>query len=92
MEIRNHITEITSNRLQLNVAKYALMLIGSRQKLRDHKVSTLIGGRPLPQVTSMKYLGVIIDQHLTWQYHIEYILKKIRFKLYGLHRLKPLAT
>ena len=62
-----------SNRLQLNVAKSALMLIGSRQKLKDHNVSILIGGMPLPCVISTytKYLGVIIDQHLTWQCHIE---------------------
>ena len=78
-----------SKRLQLNVAKSTLMLIGSRQKLKDHNVSILIGGRPLPRVISTKFLGVIIDQHLTWQCHIEYILKKIRTKLFGLHRLKP---
>ena len=51
-----------SNRLQLNVAKSALTLIGSHQKLKDHRVSILIVGRLLPQVTSAKYLGVIIDQ------------------------------
>ena len=41
-----------SNRFQLNMAKSALMLIGSHQKLKDHRVSILIVGRPLPQVTS----------------------------------------
>ena len=81
-----------SNRLQLNVAKSALMLIDSHQKLKDHNVSILIGGRPLPRVISTKYLGVIIDQHLTWQCHIEYILKKICTKLFGLCRLKPLPN
>ena len=69
-----------SNRLQLDVAKSALMLIGSCQKLKDHNVSILIGGRPLPRVISTKYLGVIIDQHLTWQCHI---FKKIRTKLFA---------
>ena len=52
-----------SSRLQLNVVKSALMLIGSRQKLKDHNVSILIGGRPLLRVISTKYLGVIINQH-----------------------------
>lgn len=51
----------------MNVAKSALMLIGSHQKLKDHNLPILIGGRPLPCVISTKYLGVIIDQHLTWQ-------------------------
>ena len=81
-----------SNRLQLNVSKSALMLIGSRQKVKGHGVSILIGDRILPQVKSTKYLGVVIDQHLTWQSHIEYILKKIRTKIYGLHRLKPIPA
>ena len=30
--------------------------------------------------------------HLTWQCHIDYILKKIRNKPYGLHRLKLLPN
>ena len=42
-----------SNRLYLNVAKSALMLIGSRQmNLKDHSVSISIGGRPLPRAVS----------------------------------------
>ena len=44
-----------SNQLQLNVAKSALMLIGSRQKLKDHNVCISIGGRPLPRVISTRY-------------------------------------
>ena len=61
------------------MAKSALMLIGSHQKLKNHNLPILIGGRALPcvistkylGVISTKYLGVIIDQHLTWQRHIE---------------------
>ena len=34
-----------SNRLQLSVSKSALMLIGSRQKLKGHSVSISIGGK-----------------------------------------------
>ena len=57
-------------------------------------MSILIGGRPLPCVISTKCLGVIIDQHLTWQCHIEYILnyKRICTKLFDLHHLKPLPN
>jgi len=32
----------------------------------------------LKQVDSLKFLGVTIDQHLTWKSHIQYICKKIR--------------
>ena len=68
------------------------MLIGSRQKVQSHKVSISIGGKDLMQVVSTKYLGVVIDQHLTWQNHINHILKSVWSKVYGLCRLKPLPT
>ena len=80
---------LQANRLQLNISKSVLMLIGSRQKLQSHKVSISIGGKHLMQVASTKYLGVVIDQHLTWQNHI---LKSVRSKVYGLCCLKPLPT
>lgn len=32
--------------------------------------------------TEIKYLGVIIDQNLRWDSHINYIIKKLRFILY----------
>ena len=83
---------LQANRLQLNISKSVLMLIGSRQKLQSHKVSISIGGKDLMQVASTKYLGVVIDQHLTWQNHINHILKSVRSKVYGLCRLKPLPT
>ena len=37
------------------------------------------------QVQSTKYLGVVIDQHLTWQCHIKCTYT-------GLYRLKPLSN
>ena len=39
----------------------------------------------------MRYLGVYIDQHLTWHQHVEYVLRRVRGKLYSINRLKPLT-
>ena len=41
---------------------------------------------------STQYLGVVIVQHLTWQSHIEYILKRVHTKLFVLYCLKPLLN
>jgi len=46
---------------------------------------------PLKQVSTVWYLGVYIDQHLTWHNHMEYVLRRVRGKLYSLNRLKPLT-
>ena len=50
----------------------------------------LLNGKTLTFVTTTRYLGVIIDQHLTWKAHVSYVLKKARYKLFALNRLKPL--
>ena len=53
-------------------------------------MSLFINGKALACVTSTCYLGVIVDEHLTWKLHINYVLKRIRCKLYALNRMKPL--
>ena len=64
------------------------MLVGSWQKLQNYTVSLSINGKVLACVTSTRYLGVIVDQHLTWKLHVNYVLKRIRCKLYALNRAR----
>ena len=42
--------------------------------------------RPLTQVTSLKYLGVIIDSKLTFKEHINYITEKCSKLIFALFR------
>jgi hypothetical protein len=37
----------------------------------------LIDTTEIPQVTSVKFLGIYVDQHITWKVHIEKIASKI---------------
>ena len=61
---------LISNKLTLNTAKTEFMLIGSRQKLSnlssppDRELS--IESVPLEEVTSVKSLGIFIDENLQW--------------------------
>ena len=45
----------------------------------------------LKQVSVTKYLGVYFDQHLTWDCHVNYVLKRVRRKLYMINCLRPIA-
>ena len=56
---------LLTDQLSLNVGKSHVMLIGSQQKLRDSDLYVSINGRRLSRVPSLKYLGVLIDEHLT---------------------------
>ena len=65
------------------------MLIGSRQKVGSKTLCLSLNGSVLKQVPSTKYLGVYIDQHLTWQSHIDCILRRVRGKVYSINRINP---
>ena len=62
-------TWFLSNKLVPNVAKSKLMLFFKHSKI----VPTLklsINGNPIEQVTNFNFLGVTIDQNITWSNHI----------------------
>ena len=50
-----------------------------------------INGRQLSRVPSRKYLGVYIDEHLTWQKHTQYVYQRVQSRLHCLYRLCPLS-
>ena len=61
-------------RLQLNVSKCKVFTITLK---RAPIVCTYaIGGEPLERVTTMRDLGVVLDQKLTFETHIDCIVKK----------------
>ena len=67
-----------ANKLSLNLNKTNYILFRSHRKIPSTTANTLcIDGYPINQVTSSKFLGVILDQHLSWKYHIEAISSKI---------------
>jgi len=61
------------------------MVIGSRQRTHGRALNLFLNDIALWQVSTVKYLGVYIDQHLTWKYHVEYVLRRIRGKLYSIN-------
>ena len=60
------------NKLALNAAKSKFMIIGSRTKLSQFNYIALDANNDrLENVTEFKYLGVTINQYLTWHDHID---------------------
>ena len=57
-------------------------------------MSVFINGKALASVTSTCrgtcYLGILIDQHLTWKLDVANVVEQIRSKLYALYCLRPL--
>ena len=79
---------LKANRLTLNTKKTKYVIFGTRNKL-EHAAQDLnitIGGDKLEKVSSMKYLGVILDDLLTFDEHISDIYTKSSQKLGILRR------
>ena len=66
------------NRFQLDASKSVVMLIDTRKKISHRNVTVHISGQVLTRVPHTKYLGVFIDQNLTWKEHTEYVLQRTK--------------
>ena len=80
-----------SNKLVINTSKSNVMLLTTRQMLSnmsDTALNVFIGNHKLPQCNSIKYLGVDIDNVLSWNLQTDSISKKLVFIISRLSRLE----
>ena len=77
------------NRLALNVGKTNFVIFRSCQKVINHNVTLLMNKKALQQKDHVKYLGVLLDQHLSWKYQIKSVALKVSRGLGIIAKLKP---
>lgn len=77
------------NRLALNVAKTNFVIFRSSQKNSYHNVTLILNRKALQQKDHVKYLGVLLDEHLNWKYQINNVALKISRGIGILAKLKP---
>ena len=82
---------LVSNKLTLNTSKTEFLLIGCRQRLNtlSDTLKLSIDNVPMEQVSSVKSLGLYIDENLTWHFHIDKRCKKIASAIGAIKRVKP---
>ena len=77
------------HKLTLIVSKSKFMLIGGSKKLIHFSdVALTINERTLDRVNSYKFLGVIINENLTWSDDVEYLRSNVLQRLGLLRRIK----
>lgn len=78
-------------KLKLNVAKTKCMVVTNR--LQDNLTRTVqIEGEQIQRVATMKYLGVILDEKLNFNEHIDYTIRKAARKFGVLCRINRFLT
>ena len=78
MEMPKIIEWFKSNKLHINVNKTVAILFHTRQKrVNIDENSIVFNNNIFPFTTNTKFLGIIIDNNLTWKAHINYVTTKI---------------
>ena len=75
------------NKLSLNTQKTKLMLFHRKQKHLD-EINVVINGIEIEHVPSFNFLGIMLDENLSWKSHIEMVGNKISKVTGILYRLK----
>ena len=78
------------NLLTLNIRKSNVLLTDSCQRLRNYDLCINVGGKQLSHVSSVKYLGLHIDEKLSWYQHTANVVQRIYSRIHCLNHLRPL--
>ena len=88
MELRKLSTWLLANKLCINVLKSNYMIFCANQFKYTQSVPLILNNENLSQVKITKFLGVTIDENLTWKYHIDELATKISKNIGIINRLK----
>ena len=77
-----------SNKLVLNLTKTKTLLFGTAQKLAGAtNFKILIQGKEIDRVSKFCYLGVTLDENLSWKEHVGVVFNKVNKRLGLLSRI-----
>ena len=79
-----------ANKLSLNPTKTNVMLFGTRNKISNINTNfeLSLNGQVINRVDAFKFLGVTVDQNLTWNQHINNLSKKCSSSIGILYKIK----
>ena len=76
-ELQNIDIWMKSNKLSVNISKTNYLIFRSRQRKINTNLCLQHNNQILSQKQHIKFLGVYINENLSWKTHINYICKKI---------------
>ena len=89
IELKQLTLWLNVNRLALNIGKTNFVIFHCYNKSLPYSVTLKLNNKAISQKSHIKYLGVIIDEHLTWSQHTTTIAKKISRSIGIMYKLRP---
>ena len=66
---------ITVNMKNVKKNQYIIFNTKPKNKIKDLNIN--INNEPINRVMSCKFLGIIVDENISWKQHLNYITKKV---------------
>ena len=80
---------LSATKLSLNIEKSNFIIFHPPQKrLQDFSFNLSINNKQLKREYCIKYLGIMIDSHLSWKPQVDFVVKKIRRSIGILSKLR----
>ena len=80
----------SANRLNVRKTKFSLFhKSGKKYSIPSYLPTLKINNHDIERVKTMKFLGVLLDDNLSWKEHIKYLENKIAKNIGLLYRAKP---
>ena len=77
MELNKITKWARDDKLRFNEGKSKVMLLTRRKRKEQKEITVYLNKKAIPQVNSLKYLGIIFDYKLTLKKHIKKIWLKM---------------
>ena len=95
LELINLSEWLSTNKLILNLKKTEFMIFGTHQRLCRQDIDgahIMLGGESVKHCDTFKYLGVVLDNSLSFNLHTDYVKKKVSKTLGMFSRIRSSLT
>ena len=76
-DLRGLVDWLNANLISLNAGKTEFVIFRSKRKKIDYDIKLKLNGKRLFPSPFIKYLGLMIDENLSWNQHIDELSKKL---------------
>ena len=87
-DLKNLSQWLKANKLSLNVKKTDLIIFYPKNTKLDYSVKFKLNGRRLTPISTVKYLGILLDEHLLWTKQVNWVNSKLNQTIGILSKLR----
>ena len=87
-DLRSIFNWLCANRLSLNVGKTEFIIFKPKRKRLNERITLKLNGVTLYESSKIKYLGIIMDDRLTWKFHIFELRKKLNRSVGMIYKMR----